>query len=341
MKPVLIFLLINYLAMPSLSQGIDSEEPRPMMYHNLVYHNLSGKVLLFGGVSKHGWVSDISEVWEYNSQHHKWAKIGEYEAISDSSTHAQSPIYDTKSNRIIVFNSKGETWAFHLETNSWENRKPKNSPSPRCGHSMSYDSEFDKVILFGGFGCTNINDPIYSDTWVYDYNSNTWVQMSPSKNPSNRMYAIMAYNSKEDKTILWGGRLIEQLEDNSIWSYSLKDDEWFQIQAAGGPKNAYAYSSMIYLPEKNIIALFGGGKLESAYVGSQMNEFWTFDFIKMKWELVPTKGTPVPVCLHSMIFIPSANEAVLFGGEINGMYSNTMLQGTWVLNLNQYTWKKY
>lgn len=238
-------MLANFIIVQGFAQGSNLDEPIPMMYHSLVYHDNSENVLLFGGVSKHGWVSDISEVWEYNSQSSDWTKLCEYEAISDSTVHAQSPVYDKESNRIIVFNSQGETWAFHLDSKNWKNMRPDLAPTPRCGHNMSYDSESDRVILFGGFGCKSIEDPIFDDTWIYDYNSNKWTQMSPLKSPSNRMYASMAYNSKEDITILWGGRLIEPLEDNSLWKYNLKKDEWSQIQTMNGPNQTFAYPSMV------------------------------------------------------------------------------------------------
>ena len=335
----LLFSLINCIIIPTIAQGVDSESPRPMMYHSLVYHNKSGKVLLFGGVSKHGWVSDISEVWQYDLQDNYWTKISVYEAISDSSIHAQSPAYDEESNRIIVFNSRGETWAFHLKTKSWENRKPKNSPSPRCGHSMAYDAESDRIILFGGFGCSSIEDPIFDDTWIYDYNSNTWNQMKPIRNPPTRMYASMAYNTVEDKIILWGGRLIGPLNDNSIWKYNLNENEWTPISLKGGPPHTYAYPSMVYNSKNNSILIFGGGKLESAFKGRQNNELWTFDFNNSKWELVATDGPPTPVSLHSMTFIPDEDKIVLFGGEIEGMYSNRVLPGTWILDLTNYQWQ--
>lgn len=341
MRIAILYCLINCITIPALAQRADDKAPKSMMYHSLVYHNKAEKALLFGGVSKHGWISDISEVWQYDLQTHNWSKIGKYEAISDSSVHAQSPVYDEESNRIIVFTSRGETWAFHLENRSWDNRRPKNSPPPRCGHSMAYDTESDRIILFGGFGCSSIDDPIFNDTWIYDYNTNSWDQMKPYKNPPTRMYASMAYNSIEDNIVLWGGRLIEALDDNSLWKYDLNKNEWTQISLSGGPAHAYAYPSMIYNPKRNRIVLFGGGKLESAFKGKQNNELWTFDFNDSKWQLAITHGAPTPVSLHSMMLIPDENEMILFGGEIEVMYSNKMLQGTWVLDLENHQWQNY
>ena len=42
---------------------------------------------------------------------------------------------------------------------------------------MVYDTQTNKVILFGGDG-NNGND--LNDTWAYDPQSNTWTELSPS-----------------------------------------------------------------------------------------------------------------------------------------------------------------
>lgn len=44
-----------------------------------------------------------------------------------------------------------------------------------------YDSESDRAIIFGG-SIKNL-EVGYNDTWSYDYNTNTWTNMSPATNP--------------------------------------------------------------------------------------------------------------------------------------------------------------
>ena len=199
---IAFILLVECFASFSLAQVM--QEPRPMMYHGLVYHHRAEKAPLFGGVSKHGWISDINEVWQYDWKSESWSMLGDFEAISDSTVHGQSPVYHQGANRVIVFNSKGETWAYEWESRKWENRNPPVAPSPRCGHHMTYDVESEKIVLFGGFGCTSIEDPIFGDTWVYDYKLNLWSQKESLTRPPARMYGSIAYNSKADRISLWG-----------------------------------------------------------------------------------------------------------------------------------------
>jgi hypothetical protein len=40
--------------------------------------------------------------------------------------------------------------------------------------TMAYDSESDRVILFGG--C--LGQTVWNETWAYDYNDNKWEKIS-------------------------------------------------------------------------------------------------------------------------------------------------------------------
>ncbi|MEM8998810.1 MAG: kelch repeat-containing protein [Bacteroidota bacterium] len=345
MKPLhrlYILLLAGFSGFPTFAQEVQAYEqsPSPMIYHSLVHHTKAKRILLFGGNSKHAWKPDRAEVWQYDPNDGLWAKIGRYEAISDSIVNAHSPAYDEESDRIIVFNSAGETWAFDFSANRWENMKPPIAPSPRCGQSMVYDRESDLMVLFGGFGCTSIDDPILNDTWTYDYNSNRWEKMKPEQSPPNRMYATMAYNSKETNMLLWGGRLIASLDDTSLWKYSLKTNTWTQIATIGGPDFAYAYPNMVYNQKRNELILFGGGILTEAFAGTLTDELWKFDIDTSKWHRLSSENVPPPVYLHSMVLLEDQGRAMLFGGEIEKMYSNILLPGTWKLDLNSYQWSK-
>ncbi len=325
---------------PSISAQQREGEPAPMIYHNLVYHEQAKKVLLFGGNSRHGWGPDRSEVWQYDPNDQTWIELGNYDAISDSVVNAHSPAYDIESERVIVFNSIGETWAYNLAENLWKNMRPLLAPSPRCGQSMVYDEASDRMILFGGFGCTNIKDPILNDTWAYDYNTNSWEKMEPIESPPSRMYGTMVYDSDGANSLLWGGRLIEALDDSSLWAYSFEANTWTEIETEGGPDFIYAYPNMVFDPRSNDILLFGGGKLTEAFAGKQTNELLRFDLDNSKWQELSTTNTPPPVCLHSMVLLEDQNQVILFGGEVEEMYSDILLKGTWLLDLSTYTWKK-
>lgn len=56
----------------------------------------------------------------------------------------------------------------------------------------SDDAESDRLILFAG------GSPwfMYGDTWAYDYDTDTWEEMSPDNSPSPRAMYATAYDAE-------------------------------------------------------------------------------------------------------------------------------------------------
>jgi hypothetical protein len=50
-----------------------------------------------------------------------------------------------------------------------------------------------------------------SETWSYDYASNTWTKLEPGKSPAASRHAL-AYSSAADRVILFGGQVGGQLD---------------------------------------------------------------------------------------------------------------------------------
>ena len=136
--------------------------------------------------------------------------------------------YDSESDRVIFFGgwpnaigrtrTTGDTWAYDYNTNTWTNITPTISPPRRYWTQGTYDSESDRVILFGGWGVSS--SPL-DDTWAYDYNTNTWVEMKPARKPSPEYGSAMAYDSQSDRVILfkaWESR-DKYMEKPETWAY--------------------------------------------------------------------------------------------------------------------------
>jgi hypothetical protein len=65
-----------------------------------------------------------------------------------------------------------ETWIFDAATMAWTEVSPPVSPPPRQFPLMVYDTQSDRIILFGGD--TGLSGEPYGDTWVFDANTTTW-----------------------------------------------------------------------------------------------------------------------------------------------------------------------
>jgi len=66
--------------------------------------------------------------------------------------------------------SRCETWAYDQDEKAWEGRTPFISPAGRRLASYAYIGD-GTGFLFGGIGNSDV---LHGDTWIYDYQNNSW-----------------------------------------------------------------------------------------------------------------------------------------------------------------------
>jgi hypothetical protein len=205
---------------------------------------------------------------------------------------------------------------------------------------MAYDRQSERMILFGGFRGKAIDDPPLSDTWAYDFEENRWEQMRPSVSPPPRMYHAMAYDSESDRVILWGGRKLAPLEDNSVWAYDIDSDTWTEFESSDGPEVSLAYPTMVYLEALDRMFVFGGVDLEAPFEGDLSGRSWFFDFNATQWTSLSPAIRPPPVAIHSAACDPATGLVFVFGGERGTPYSNVTHNELWVYDPNLDSWRR-
>jgi hypothetical protein len=135
--------------------------------------------------------------------------------------------YDSLSDRVILFGGihrspsiiPNDTWGYDTDRNTWTNLTTTTSP-PRYDYpSMGYDIRSDRVVLFGS--ANSYNGP--PDTWLYDYDTNSWVNATTSSRPSARDWSAMAYDQANDRMVLFGGMDSSFHYLNDIWTYELSN----------------------------------------------------------------------------------------------------------------------
>jgi hypothetical protein len=130
---------------------------------------------------------------------------------------------------------------------------------------MAYDSDDDRVILFGGFDGTHY----FSDIWFYDFNSPGWIQSYCDDTPAGRVWHAMAYDSQSRRTVLFGGYDgTSSLGDT--WAYDFSYDRWEELTPSFSPSARYGHA-MVYDSESDRVILFGG-------TGSILSDTWTYDY---------------------------------------------------------------
>lgn len=212
----------------------------------------------------------VAENWIYDPTRDSWLKKGPGNRPSLGNADYYM-VYDSESDRGIMFTANGETWAYDLDRDTWTQKSPKSPPAARNWSAMTYDRGQDRVVLFGGTSPgTEVEN---AETWSYDYNTDRWRNMEPAKSPPARHYTAMTYDPTSRRSILFGGATGPQealLCDT--WSYDLATNTWTQLSASTSP-SARGWHAMAFDASTGKIVLFGGG----ADRGHFQNDTWLFD----------------------------------------------------------------
>src|SRR6185436_2803826 len=107
-----------------------------------------------------------------------------------------------------------DTWEWN---GSWQRRTPATVPPARELHSMAYDPERRRVVMFGGLGAGAIGrDERLDDVWEWD--GTDWERKDVGA-PAARSHHAMVYEAQTATVLLFGGKdgRGRRLNDTWIW----------------------------------------------------------------------------------------------------------------------------
>ena len=197
--------------------------------------------------------------------------------------------YDAASDRIIVFGGYGtlggasETWGLDVPAATWTQMPPATSPPGRNFHTMAYDPGTDRVILFGGTAEEDGNTH-HGDTWAYDYDTDTWTELTPKRSPSARTYMAMVYEPVGERMVLFGGAWGLWPEEDTLgdtWAFDPRTSTWTKLRPATAP-SPRAWYSMAFDAETEKVVLFSGGATRD----TDLTDVWLFDPRANTWTQV-------------------------------------------------------
>jgi len=239
-------------------------------------------------------------------------------------------VYDSQSDRIILFGGLNDqasydddTWAYDFNRNTWTNMDPGLRPLSRQLPPMAYDSESDRVILFGGQGWTCDNG-----TWAYDFNTNTWTNMNPAvKPPWDCSGGAMAYDSESDRVIFFRGTPNADFL-NDTWAYDFNTNTWANMDPISKPP-AQGGQAIAYDSVADRVILFGGQD-----VNGTLNETWAYDFNTNTWAKLDPVARPPPRFHSAMAYDSQSDRMILIGYTASGSSDDT----TWAYDFNANNW---
>lgn len=295
--------------------------PSARLGSTVVYVSAGNKLLLFGGWTGGSKYSDGT--WAYDLTTNAWADL-KPTGTPPPARASQAMAYDPVANKLIVFGGYdgktyyGDTWAYDLAGNAWTELKPAGlAPAARQGHSLVYDPQSKKMILFGGYDGAKQ----YGDTWAYDPAKNSWKDLKPKGDqPAARDSQAMAYDPDDKVMILFGGwSTTTQFADT--WVYDPDKNSWTDLKPTGDSPAARALPQMTYDPGVKRLVLFGGGTSSATF-----DDCWMFDYADRAWvPAAATGGPPSARAGHALVYNSAAHVILLFGGSDGlGTYFNDL-----------------
>jgi len=210
------------------------------------------------------------------------------------------------------------------------------APAARFGHVATYDSNTNRMMVFGG----GLGTPgtCVNDVWVLDgangaSGSPTWLPMSPTGAlPSPRIHAAAAYDPATNSMMVFGGNNCSKSYFNDVWVLSNANGEgspaWTKLAPSGTPLSVRESAAIAYDSANNVLIIYGGDGN-----GVDFGDVWTLSHAN------GTGGTPVWTQLSPTGTIPNARTGVsaiydsvndrmtIFGG----FYKIITLSDSWVL----------
>jgi hypothetical protein len=296
----------------------------------MVYHPQIDRVLLFCGYDEP--ITFLA--WQPELEHMKARDEWAYDVGANRLEHwtdvpsvvYQQVVYDSQAQELISFGSV-DTRVCNTATSTWEERNPAEEPPTFNPHyALAYDSQSHRTIVHGG----QFED---DETWAYDYEANTWTEMTPAVSPEGRKGHAMAYDAESDRIIMWGANEVGEMpmsveEKATIWAYDYETNTWAAIESTGGPSYRGGHT-MVYHPGSDRIILFGGHSQGDVHFS---DETWAYDYNSNTWTQLHPADLPSGRWFHSMVYAEAADKMVLFGGIAGNWLKEEVNDELWIFD---------
>ncbi len=296
--------------------------PLPRRSSSAIYDPVDHRMVIFGGRAQ---PFDANDIWAFDLASNSWEDLTPVSGPAPGGRFEADVIYDPVGHKVIVYNGQGiftfynDVWSFDLTSNTWTELTPT-APLPnfRYGSGVVFDPVARDLVSFAGF----TSQGRFNDTWRFNVDSIQWTDVSPTTDPGRRCLHAAAYDSHEQKMLIYGGQRTGPLDD--LWELDFDTNQWTELTPTAHP-DGRIYPAMVYDPIARRALIFGG-QTDSGKV-NEVQAYWTR---LGRFEQLPVTG-PAPDPRHgsATIFIPSENRMVAFGGASSGLTNDV-----WSLDLS-------
>jgi len=207
-----------------------------------------------------------------------------------------------------------DTWIFSLANDSWTNVTSSVAPAPRQNAALAVGN--GTAFLYGGWSqnVSGLGEITYSDTWALNLTTDAWTRVAGASGsgPGPVHGASMLYDPTLGEFLLFGGCYPCT---SAVYSISTTLPVWSLVYVPGGAPPPRMDAAWTYLPDRQLVALFGGTNGLTA-----LNDTYLFDPAFPAWTLVQSPLLPPARARMAAGYLDVPGNATLFltGGTSGG-----------------------
>lgn len=286
------------------------------------------RLLMFGGFWEGRYIDDLLA---FSAREERWDLILP-SGPSPPGRFRHAAAWNPADKEMLVFGgyadgtSLDDVWSYRPSSNRWEQHSPQGRrPSPRSDHSVVWDAEHSRALLFGGR-----RGDVLADLWAYDPRGRAWETLRDGGPvPPPRFGHNAVWDPGGPRMLLVGGFGSGPADD--IWSYRPAAREWQRLPSTGAPHPARGPHSTVWDPKGSRLLLLTG------HTSGAPNALWSYRPESRSWSSAPALA-PRPLARygHSLIFDEHRFEALLFGGAST---STSFLNDIWMYHPETPGWR--
>jgi len=307
-----------------------------------VYDPVGHRMVTWSGQGPGGFVNDAWEFDLTSKLWHQFSPVGGPPNIR----YGVASAFDPSAGDLVTFagftnlGRFDDVWRFNATDTSWTDVSPGSGPGERCLHSASYDSQKDRLIMYGG---QNNSGPL-DDIWAFDYATNTWAELTPDTVPDGRFFVAHVYDSTNNRVTIFGGNTSPTFV-NDVFMFDLWTEKWAEVSPSGTPPSVREGAAGVYDGAADRMVVFGGKNASSTY----FDEVWALENLSNTVTSVRSpqasgielrQNIPNPFNPStSIIFqVRSPGEVALRIYDIQGRHVRTLVSGNFDSGEHTATW---
>ena len=230
-------------------------------------------------------------------------------------------VYHPVADRVVLFggvkddiaDTYADTWLYDTNSDTWEQVATIGTPPSRGRFAMDYDSDANKIIMYGGGAGHVFSGQVLSDTWTFDIATSTWTEIMTDVKPQLREQVTGAYDAQSKQFIVFGLSVDGDYEtwafDNAAQTWTLKFTSTIVAdpRAGGGREQTGPMMNhpgeMVYSPLLDRVLTYGGNVNWPQTIAAT-GDLWGYDFESNTWEKIQ------PTALAVQLANSSSNSAI-------------------------------